>query len=78
VEAFPGYALRISALSQPHPETLIKGPVKKIDELVKEWFSIVGPGGGHGFYTSVLAGTPSEHVSAFVEAIKSCRYPIGS
>jgi uroporphyrinogen decarboxylase len=61
-----------------HPETLIKGPVKKINELVKEWFSIVGPSGGHGFYTSVLAGTPSEHVSAFVEAIKSCRYPIGS
>ena len=60
-----------------HPDTLLKGPSGKIAVLMKDWMKEVSSGGGHGFYTSVLLGTPVKHIEAFVKTIRQSTFPIG-
>jgi uroporphyrinogen decarboxylase len=59
-----------------HPETLSKGPADKIEILMKNWVKEVSSGGGQGFYTSVLPGTPLKHIDAFVKTIRRAAFPI--
>lgn len=58
------------------PQSIFSGPPERIRQLVQDWHKICGPGGGHEYYTTVPIGTPPEHVQAYVDALKSCRYPV--
>ncbi|MHB1043199.1 MAG: uroporphyrinogen decarboxylase family protein [Eubacteriales bacterium] len=60
------------------PQSIFAGPPERIRQLVTEWHQICGPGGGHEYYTTVPIGTPPEHVQAYVDALKSCKYPVQS
>jgi hypothetical protein len=48
----------------------------RISDLITGWHKEIGFGGGHGYYTSILNGTKSEHIEAFVNAIKSLRFEV--
>ena len=58
-----------------HPDNLLKGPAGAVEDLVKKIAEKAASGGGQAFYTSVLAGTPFEHIEAYVNAIRKTRFP---
>ena len=59
-----------------HPDTMLKGPSHKIEMLMTTWINEAASGGGHGFYTSVLSGTPVRHIEIFVRTLKKSTFPI--
>ena len=59
-----------------HPDTMLLGPPGRIESLMSAWIKQVSPGGGHMLYTSVLTGTPPDHIRSFVEVIKRSTFPI--
>jgi len=58
-----------------HPDTMLEGPSERIEGLIRDWTRDISSGGGLGFYTSVLLGTPIRHIEAFVESIRRSAYP---
>jgi uroporphyrinogen decarboxylase len=58
-----------------HPDTMLKGPPSKIETLMTNWIKEVASGGGHGFFTSVLSGTPVKHIETFVSTIRKSTFP---
>lgn len=61
-----------------HPDNILNGPASKIEDLVHRLAETAASGGGQAFYTSILMGTPFEHIDAYVKAIKRTTFPISS
>jgi hypothetical protein len=61
-----------------HPETMLKGPSSKIETFMTHCIKEVASGGGHGFFTSVLSGTPVKHIETFVSTLRKSTFPIRS
>ena len=59
-----------------HPDTMLKGPPDKIRSLIERWSQEISTNGGHGFYTSVIPGTPLEHIKTYVQTIQKTTFPI--
>jgi len=67
---------RVFLYTAIHPDTMLRGPSNKIEGLMANWITQVASGGGHGFYTSVLSGTPLDHIRAFVNTMRNFAFPI--
>jgi len=67
---------RVLLYTTIHPDTMLAGPCDKIENLMTNWIHAVSSGGGHAFYTSVLSGTPFEHIETFIGTMKKSSFPI--
>jgi uroporphyrinogen decarboxylase len=67
---------RVFLYTAIHPDTMLNGPPEIIKDLMIDWIKQVSSGGGHGFYTSALTGTPPEHIKVFVDTLKKSTFPI--
>jgi len=60
-----------------HTDTIMAGPPERIRQMVHDWFRMAGAGGGYTASATWPIGVPVEHMQAFVEAFRECKYPIG-
>jgi hypothetical protein len=54
-----------------HPETMLNKTSSEIQFMMGEWIKEISKGGGHAFYTSILANTPYKNIKAYVDSIKN-------
>jgi uroporphyrinogen-III decarboxylase len=67
---------RVVLMTFLHTDTIMDGPPERIRGLVQDWFRICGPGSGYTASTTLPIGAPAENVRAFVDAFRSCTYPV--
>ncbi len=66
----------VVVMSFLHTDTITNGPPERIKELVHDMFRKIGKGGGYTASTTWPVGAPIEHMQAFIDAFRECRYPI--
>lgn len=66
----------VVVMSFLHTDTIIAGPPERIRQLVHDWFRAAGAGGGYTASTTWPVGAPVEHMQAFIDAFRECRYPV--
>lgn len=69
-------AHRVVLMTFLHTDTIMAGPPERIRELVHDWFFRAGGGGGYTASTTWPIGAPPEHMRAFIDAFRECRYPL--
>ncbi len=69
-------AQRVVLMAFLHTDTIMEGPPERIRQVVHDWFRTAGAGGGYAISTTWPIGAPKEHMQAFIEAFRACRYPV--
>jgi len=69
-------SMGVVVMSFLHPDTIMDGPPERIRQLVHDWFKAAGAGGGYAASTTWPIGAPIEHIQAFINATRECKYPI--
>jgi uroporphyrinogen-III decarboxylase len=69
-------AQKVVVMSFLHTDTISAGPPERIRSLVFDMFRKAGAGGGYTASTTWPVGAPLEHMQAFIDAFRACRYPI--
>jgi uroporphyrinogen decarboxylase len=69
-------AQKVVVMSFLHTDTISAGPPDRIRALVHDMFQKAGSGGGYTASTTWPIGAPVEHMQAFINAFRECRYPL--
>jgi hypothetical protein len=67
---------KVVVMSFLHTDTISAGPPARIRSLVLDMFQKAGSGGGYSASTTWPVGAPVEHMQAFIDAFRECRYPM--
>ena len=69
-------AQKVVVMSFLHTDTISAGPPERIRALVHKMFQKAGRGGGYTASATWPIGAPIEHMQAFIDAFRECRYPM--